>query len=82
MGKVPKMIRPPKGEIYNGIEGPRGEIGFHIVSDGTPKPWRIHIRRPSFINLQALDTICRGWLIGDVVVALSTLDPILGEVDC
>ena len=82
MGKVPKMIRPPKGEIYNGIEGPRGEIGFHIVSDGTPKPQRIHIRRPSFINLQALDTICRGWLIGDVVVALSTLDPILGEVDC
>lgn len=82
MGKVPKMIRPPKGEIYNGIEGPRGELGFHIVSDGTPKPQRIHIRRPSFINLQALDTICRGWLIGDVVVALSTLDPILGEVDC
>lgn len=82
MAKAPKMLRPPKGEIFNCIEGPRGEVGYHIVSDGTPKPYRIHIRRPSFINLQALDDICRGHLIGDVVVALSTLDPILGEVDC
>ncbi|TCS79369.1 NADH-quinone oxidoreductase subunit D [Pectinatus cerevisiiphilus] len=80
--KVPRVLRPPKGEIYDTLEGPRGEVGYHIVSDGSAKPYRIHIRRPSFINLQALDTMCRGYLVGDVVVAMSTIDPILGEVDC
>ncbi len=82
MAKVPKVLRPPKREIFHTIEGPRGEVGYHIVSDGSPKPYRIHIRRPSFINLQALNIMCKNYLIGDVVVALSTLDPILGEVDC
>ncbi len=82
MAKVPKVLKPPKGEVYDVTEGPRGEVGYHIVSDGSAKPYRVHIRRPSFINLQALDIMCRGYLVGDVVAAMSTIDPIMGEVDC
>ncbi len=82
MAKIPKVVKPPKGEIYSRIEGTRGELGFYIVSDGTPKPYRIHIRRPSFVNLQGLDAMCRGMLIGDSVVAFSAIDPIMGAVDC
>lgn len=82
MAKIPKVVKPPKGEIYSRTEGTRGELGFYIVSDGTPKPYRIHIRRPSFVNLQGLDAMCRGMLIGDSVVAFSAIDPIMGAVDC
>ncbi|WP_196594310.1 NADH-quinone oxidoreductase subunit D [Pectinatus sottacetonis] len=82
IAKVPKVLRPPKGEVYDTTEGPRGEVGYHIVSDGSVKPYRIHIRRPSFVNLQALDIMCKGYLVGDVVSAMATMDPILGEVDC
>lgn len=82
MGTVPKMLKPPAGEAYHRIENPRGELGYYIVSDGGPKPYRLHVRRPSFINLTALDELCRGGKIGDVVAVLATLDPILGEVDC
>lgn len=82
IAKVPRVLRPPKGEIYDTTEGPRGEVGYHIISDGTNKPYRVHIRRPSFDNLQALDHMCRGYLMGDVVSALATIDPILGETDC
>lgn len=82
MAKIPKVLRPPAGEVYHGVENPRGELGFYIVSDGTVKPYRVHIRRPSFINLQALNTLCSGMLIGDVVAVLSTIDPLMGEVDC
>lgn len=82
MAAVPKMFKPPAGEVYHRIENPRGELGYYIVSDGGPKPYRLHVRRPSFINLTALDELCRGGKIGDVVAVLATLDPILGEVDC
>ena len=82
MGKVPKIIKPPKGEVFSRTEGTRGELGFYIVSDGTTKPYRIHIRRPSFVNMQGLDAMCRGMLIGDSVAAYSSIDPIMGEVDC
>ncbi|KYZ77424.1 NADH dehydrogenase [Anaerosporomusa subterranea] len=82
MAKIPKVIKPPKGEAYHCIESPRGELGFYIVSDGGLKPYRMHVRRPSFINLSALDDMCRGDKLSDVVVSLATLDPILGEVDC
>lgn len=82
MAKIPKVIKPPKGEIYSRTEGTRGELGFYIVSDGTPKPYRIHIRRPSFVNMQGLDAMCRGMLIGDSVAAYSAIDPIMGAVDC
>jgi NADH-quinone oxidoreductase subunit D len=82
MAKIPKVIKPPKGEAYHRIESPRGELGFYIVSDGGLKPYRLHVRRPSFINLSALDDMCRGAKLSDVVAVLATLDPILGEVDC
>ena len=82
MAKFPKVLRPPKGEVYSRTEGTRGELGFYIVSDGSTKPYRVHIRRPSFINLQGLDDMCRGMLIGDSVAAFSAIDPLMGEVDC
>lgn len=79
---VSPNLRPPKGSVYHRVENTRGELGFYIVSDGTAKPYRVHIRRPSFVNLQALDSLCRGTLIADSVVVYSTLDPLMGEVDC
>lgn len=82
MAKVPKVLKPPVGDVYHRIENPRGELGYYIVSDGTTKPYRIHVRRPSFINLQALSDVCKGLMIGDVVAVLATLDPLMGEVDC
>jgi len=81
MAKIPKVIKPPAGEVYHRVENPRGELGFYIVSDGSVKPYRLHIRRPSFVNLQALDPMCRGVKIADVIAALAVLDPVLGEVD-
>ena len=82
MKGVSPNLRPPKGSVYHRVENTRGELGFYIVSDGTAKPYRVHIRRPSFVNLQALDSLCRGTLIADSVVVYSTLDPLMGEVDC
>ncbi len=82
MAKVPKALKPPPGEVYHRIENPRGELGFYIVSDGSAKPYRFHVRRPSFQNLMAVDELCRGGKIADVVAALATLDPVMGEVDC
>ena len=79
---VSPNLRPPKGSVYCRVENTRGELGFYIVSDGTAKPYRVHIRRPSFVNLQALDPLCRGTLVADSVVVYSTLDPLMGEVDC
>ena len=74
-------FKVPEGEAYVGIEGPRGEIGCYIVSDGTSKPYRMHIRPPSFVNLQCLPHMMRGGLIADGVAIISSVDPILGEVD-
>ena len=74
--------RSSSREVFSRTEGTRGELGFYIVSDGTTKPYRIHIRRPSFVNMQGLDAMCRGMLIGDSVAAYSSIDPIMGEVDC
>ncbi|CAN5480411.1 MAG: NADH-quinone oxidoreductase subunit D [Acidimicrobiia bacterium] len=74
-------FRVPEGEVYVGIEGPRGEIGCHIVSDGSAAPYRLHIRPPSFVNLQSLPHMLRGCLIADAVAVTSSIDPILGEVD-
>ena len=82
MAKLPAVFKPPKGEIYSRTEGTRGELGFYIVSDGTPKPYRVHIRRPSFVNMQGLNDMCTGYYIGDSVAAFSTIDPLMGEVDC
>ena len=82
MAKVPKVLKPPKGDAYHRVENTRGELGFYIVSDGSTKPYRVHIRRPSIVNLQALDTMCRGMLLADAVTAFATIDPLMGEVDC
>ena len=74
-------FRVPEGEVYVGIESPRGEIGCYIVSDGGPKPYRIHMRAPSFVNIQALPHMMRGGLVADAVAVISSVDPVLGEVD-
>ena len=81
MGKVGKVIKPPAGEIYHSIEAPKGILGYYIVSDATTQPYRVRVRPPSFINLQALDKMVRGHLVADVVAIIGTLDIVLGEVD-
>ncbi len=81
MAKVPKVIKPAPGEVYHSIEAPKGELGYYIVSDGSTQPYRVRVRPPSFVNLQALDKMVRGMLMADVVAVIGTLDIVLGEVD-
>ena len=81
MGKLAKYFRVPPGEGYGHLEAPRGDLGFYIVSDGTPSPYRMHIRAPSFINLQALQQILKGCKVADVIAILGSIDIVLGEVD-
>jgi NADH-quinone oxidoreductase subunit D len=71
----------PEGEVYMPIESPRGEMGYYVVSDGTAKPYRVHMRSPSFANLQTLPRMCEGRLIADVVAAIGSIDIVLGDVD-
>jgi NADH-quinone oxidoreductase subunit D len=78
---VTEGFHPPVGEVYQAIESPRGELGFYMVSDGSPKPFRCHVRAPSFANLQALPKMIEGRLIADVVACIGTIDIVLGEVD-
>jgi len=73
--------RPPAGEVYVRTESPKGELGFYMVSDGSAKPYRMHVRAPSFANLQALPLMIEGYLISDVVAAIGSIDIVLGEVD-
>ena len=74
-------FKVPEGEVYVGIESPRGEVGCYLVSDGGSKPYRMHFRAPSFVNLQALPHMMRGGLIADAVAVISSVDPVLGDVD-
>ena len=74
-------FRVPEGEVYVAIESPRGELGCYMVSDGTSKPFRMHIRAPSFVNLQALPLLLRGGTMADAVAVISSVDPVMGEVD-
>jgi len=71
----------PAGEVYSAIESPRGELGCYLVSDGGSKPYRLHVRAPSFVNLQAVPLMMRGGMVSDAITVVSTIDPILGEVD-
>jgi NADH-quinone oxidoreductase subunit D len=71
----------PEGEVYVAIESPRGELGCYLVSDGSSKPYRLHIRGPSFVNLQAVPLLLRGGLVADAVAVVSSVDPVMGEVD-
>lgn len=74
-------FKVPEGEVYVGIEGPRGEVGCYIASDGSSTPYRMHVRAPSFVNIQCLPHMMRGGLVADAVAVISSVDPVLGEVD-
>ena len=80
-GKPQYQVRVPAGEAYGRVEGPKGELGFYVVSNGKPNPWRYHVRAPSFINLTALDVMCKNYKIADVVTILGSIDIVLGETD-
>jgi len=71
----------PAGEVYQAIEAPKGELGAYLVSDGTPRPYRVHFRAPSFVNLQAMSKMVEGRLVADVVAVIGSLDIVLGEID-
>ncbi|MGD0742249.1 MAG: NADH-quinone oxidoreductase subunit D [Acidimicrobiales bacterium] len=74
-------IEPPEGEVYVAVESPRGELGCYLVSDGSNRPMRMHIRAPSFVNLQSVPALLRGGLLADMIAILSSVDPVLGDVD-
>jgi NADH-quinone oxidoreductase subunit D len=78
---VTEGFQVPAGEVYQAVEAPRGEMGYYAVSDGTAKPYRVHMRNPSFATLQALQTMCAGRLIADVVAVIGSIDIVLGEID-
>jgi NADH-quinone oxidoreductase subunit D len=79
--QVMEGVKPPVGEAYMGIENPKGELGYYLVSDGTSKPVRWRIRPPSFINLSSLPTMCEGALLSDVIAINASVDIVMGEVD-
>jgi len=78
---VTEGFKVPPGQVWQTVEAPRGELGVHVVSGGGTKPWRAHFRDPSFNNLQALSILCEGGQVADVVVAVASIDPVLGGVD-
>ena len=78
---ISEGMKPEVGEVYQGCENPKGELGFYLVSDGSAHPYRMKIRSPSFINLQALPQMAEGRMIADVVAIIGTLDIVLGEID-
>jgi NADH-quinone oxidoreductase subunit D len=79
--KVGKRLKPPKGEVYHVNEGPRGELGVYMISDGTERAYRCRFRSPCFVNLQALPVMAKGHLVADIVALIGTLDVVLGCVD-
>jgi NADH-quinone oxidoreductase subunit D/NADH-quinone oxidoreductase subunit C/D len=80
-GKKNYQIRVPKGEVYGRAENPKGELGFYLVSDGTPNPYRYHVRAPAFINLGALNEMAKGYKVADLIIIQGSIDVVMGEVD-
>ncbi|GAB2930619.1 NADH-quinone oxidoreductase subunit D [Rhodococcus aerolatus] len=78
---VTEGFRVPAGQVYSPIESPRGELGFHLVSDGGTRPLRMHVREPSFVNLQSMPAMSEGGLVADVIAAIASIDPVMGGVD-
>jgi len=78
---VTEGFNVPAGEVYQAIESGHGEMGYYVVSDGTAKPYRVHMRYPSFATLQALETMCKGRMLADVVAVIGSIDIVLGEID-
>ncbi len=78
---ISEGFKPEPGEVYVGIEAPKGELGFYLVSDGSPRPYRMKIRPPSFLNLQALPQMAEGRMLADLVAIIGTLDIVLGDID-
>jgi NADH-quinone oxidoreductase subunit D len=78
---VTEGFRVPAGEVYQVIESPRGELGFYVVSDGTAKPYRVHMRTPSFGNLQGTSRMVEGGLIADLIASIGSMDFVLGDTD-
>jgi NADH-quinone oxidoreductase subunit D len=78
---VTEGFRVPPGQVYTAVESPRGELGFHAVSDGGTRPYRVHVRDPSFTNLQATAAMCEGGMLSDAIAAVASIDPVMGGVD-
>jgi NADH-quinone oxidoreductase subunit D len=78
---VTEGFRVPEGEVYQTIESPRGEVGYYVVSDGGTAPYRVHVRGPSFGNLQAVPRMVAGTLIADVIASIGSMDFVLGDTD-
>jgi NADH-quinone oxidoreductase subunit D len=78
---VTEGFRVPPGQVYTAVESPRGELAFHAVSDGGTRPYRVHVRDPSFTNLQATSALCEGGMLADAIAAVAGIDPVMGGVD-
>jgi NADH-quinone oxidoreductase subunit D len=78
---VTQGFKVPAGEVYQPVESPRGELGYYVVSNGTNRPYRVHIRAPSFVNLQAIPAMIQGGLVADVIASVASLDPVMGDAD-
>ena len=78
---VTEGFKVPAGQVYAAVESPRGELGAHLVSDGGTRPLRVHVREPSFVNLQSMPAMAEGGLVADVIAAIASIDPVMGGVD-
>jgi NADH-quinone oxidoreductase subunit D len=74
-------IHPPPGDVYHSIESPKGEIGCYLVSDGSKKPYRVHFRPPSFVNISGFNKLVAGRMVADVIACIGSIDIVLGEID-
>ncbi len=81
LAKLPRVFKPPAGEVYYEIENPRGQLGFYVVSDGSAVPYRVKARGPSFCNLSIVNEVCRDCLLADVPAIVGSIDVVMGEVD-